>query len=163
MNASQLLAGDLYAWKRKPPKGRIPTDAKKVRLRHTEQRKASYMQNRHTVAAITVVETGEEFTVPAREIIAFWDEYEGERDAVLEERRQIEMKQRRIQLRRTVMEAMINYRLNERQLPFVVSLPYESTAQIPTSALMSYLDISEEQVTEAIERAMEKEYGEEKV
>ena len=164
MKASELFTNEHYAWKRNPPKGRIPIDAKKVRLRHTEQRKRDYMQNKSTFAAITDVETGREYTVPARELIMFWDEYEGERDHLLEEQREREMNQRRHQLRRTVVEAMLNYRLYEKGIPITVTYSGGSYANISNvDGLKEWLGISEAQITEAIEKQMEVEYAEEAV
>lgn len=159
MNANQLFTGEHYAWRANPPKGRIPIDAKKVRLRHTEQRKRSTMQNRHTVAAITVVETGQEYDVPAREIIMFWDEYEHERDHLLEERRKNEMANKRITLRRTVIESIITYRLSERQIPLSPVI-HGNTAYIDTEQLTRWLDVTEEDIQNAVDRAMVAEYGE---
>lgn len=162
MNAGQLYAGEFYAWKRSPPKGRIPLDAMKVRLRHTEQRKRSYDKNRHTVAAVTVVDSGKELDVPAREIIMFWDEYELERDHLLAERLEAEKKSRRVSLRKSVLEGMINWKLHERQMPIVIHLDYtQRTAYIDSvSALIDWLQISEEEIATAIDRQMEEIYGE---
>jgi hypothetical protein len=162
MKASELFTSEHYAWKSNPPKGRIPIDAKKVRLRHTEQRKRDYMQNKSTFAAITEVETGRERTVPARELIMFWDEYEGERDHLLAERREHEMRIRRDQLRRTVVESMMNYRLHEKGIPITISYYSGGTATIASAtALKDWLGISEEEITEAIDNQMDVEYGEE--
>lgn len=159
MNAAQLFAGEFYAWKRNPPKGRIPLDAVKVLLRHTEQRKKSYMQNRHTIAAITVVETGQEYSVPAREIISFWDDYEGERDVLMAERRKVEMRMRRQALQHQITESMMNHRFRERELPFVARV-VGSDVILKLEPVLDYLDITEDQRNEAIDRVMEKEYGE---
>jgi len=161
MNAGQLFTNELYAWKQNRSKGQMPLDALKVRLRHTEQRKRDYMQNRSTYAAITVVDTGREYTVPAREIVDFWDAYEGERDVLLEERRQAEMKRRRETLRKEVLEGMVNYRLQEREIPLVPKLNFwGSTAEIPTDQFVRWLEITEADIQRAIDEAMVREYGE---
>lgn len=161
MKASELFTGEHYAWRSNPPKGRIPIDAKKIRLRHTEQRKKDYMQNKSTFAAITEVDTGRERTVPARELIMFWDEYEGERDHLLAERRELEMNQRRHQLRRTVVESMLNYRLHEKGIPFAITYSGGNYANIAdVDALKDWLQIKEEEINEAIDRQMEVEYAE---
>lgn len=162
MNAAQLYPGEYYAYHPQPPRGRIPIDAVKVRLRYIEQRKRSYDNNRHTMAAITFVHNEREKMVPARHIIMFWDDYKVEQDHMLQERAQREKEQRRRNLRHTVMETVINYRLTERGYPLTVSVNWgDQTATITTVSLMDWLGIEEKEIEEAINKVMEKEYGEE--
>lgn len=158
MNAGQLYPGEYYAYHPYPPKGRIPIDAIKVRLRHVEQRKNVYDKNRHTLAAITFVETGKESMVRARELIMFWDEYEVEQAHMLEERAQRERARRKRELRGQVIAALINYRLNEKGVPLTIVVDWsESTAQVNVQSLFDWLEISESNISEAVERIIEKE------
>jgi len=90
--------GEYYAYYPDPPKGRVPIGAKKVRLRYTEQRKRSTMENRQTWAAITVVDTSQEKLVRARELIDFWDSYSHEEALLLKEKKDREKDIRRQQL-----------------------------------------------------------------
>jgi hypothetical protein len=158
LNAAQLHTGELYAWKKNPPKGRIPIDATKVRLRHIEQRKRSYMQNRQTYAAITVVETGNEYDVPAREIIMFWDEYEGEQYELLKAQREQKIRNRRATLRNTVTESMITYRLNERQIPVVPSSTYGGSVSFSLQSFLTWLGISDADIQRAIDDIIASEF-----
>lgn len=162
MNAAQLYAGEYYAYHSSPPKGRIPIDAKKVRLRYMEQRKGSFDANRKTYAAITVVDTGKEMLVRARELIMFWDEYQIEQEHMLAEQREREKAFRRRNLRRTVLSTTLNYRLTERGIPVIIEVNYdERTAHVPVRSLLDWLGIEEEEIQAAIDRVMVEEYGEE--
>jgi len=158
MNAGSLHTGEFYAWKRNPPKGRIPIDATKVQLRHIMQRKQTYMQNRQTFAAVTVVDSGREIDVPAREIIMFWDEYEGEQAEMLREKREREIAGRRHSARREVTETLINDRLSRRDIPVRASSTYGSSMMFPTEGLKDWLSITEADVQRAVDKLIEKEF-----
>lgn len=157
MNASQLYSGEYYAYHPYPPRGRIPVDAIKVMLRHTEQRKRSYDKNRHTVAAITLVESGREISVPARQLIMFWDDYEAEQQHMLEEKAERERLQMRRNLRREILQSIINTHLAERNIPLTVTLDWrEVTAYVNVSGLLEWLGITEAVINEAIDYEMER-------
>jgi hypothetical protein len=160
LRASLLYSGEYYAWHPDPPKGKIPLGAKKVRLRHTEQRKASYASNRSTFAAITIVDTGQEKTVRARELIDFWEAYKDEEAHLLKERREKEKEMRRIQLRKDITLSMVNAQLQMREIPLVFSSNYVTTLYLDTNLALRWLDITEEEISEAIERAIEREFDE---
>ena len=160
MKASLLYAGEYYAWHPDPPKGKIPIGAKRVRLRHTEQRKPSYANNRSTFAAITIVDTGQEKMVRARELIDFWDAYKDEEAHLLAERREREKELRRRQLHDEITVSLANNELQLRNIPVVVTSYYHDSFVVSRESVFRWLGISEDQVTEAIDRVIEREFDE---
>lgn len=162
MNASQLYVGEEYAYHPRPPKGRIPIDAVKVTLSSAEQRKRPFDTNRHTVATVVFADSGAERTVRARDLIMFWDEYESEQRHMLQERAEREKARRRRELKKTIIEQILSFKLAERGIPLTFTVSWdETTAYTTVPQLRSWLEITEEQIEAAIDKVMEKEYGEE--
>lgn len=85
MNANLLYQGEEYAWTSFRQRGVFPLKCEKVKLLATRRKRAYGNDNATTYAEIQLA-TGRVAEVSAREIIDFWDNYESERDHILEER-----------------------------------------------------------------------------
>jgi len=152
--------GEYYAYYPDPPKGRVPIGAKKVRLRYTEQRKRSTMENRQTWAAITVVDTSQEKLVRARELIDFWDSYSHEEALLLKEKKDREKDIRRQQLRSEVTLSILNHRAQEMDVPLIFTSTYRDTLSVSAVSVFEWLGITEEEITTTIDEAIQAEFDE---
>jgi hypothetical protein len=178
INSAQLYKDELYAYIDSPPKGRTPLGAAKVRLRGTEARKSSWDTNRRTYALVTVVEAGnneggiygkhtyckpeQELTVPARHIIAFWDEYEAETALLRQEAKERSDRKRRGELRQQVLASAVGWKLqHEKGMPLVPILDfhYDGTGFVKFSLeeFLPWLGLSAEEIDDKVDELMEAE------
>jgi len=159
MNAAQLYTGELYAWSAYPKKGRFTHGAVKVRLTNVETRKARYDTNAKTFAVITVVETGEKKTVRAREIVAFWDDYQNERDFLKKEEQDREDARRRQQAKDLIMSSLIAKKIQDRtgmQLTGRVQYaPYAETITLPIDEVVKWLEITDMEIDTLVTEVLE--------
>ncbi len=152
MKASQLYVGEFYAWHAFPPKGGFTTKAQKVQLRGIERKKLSYHQNARTVARITVVETGKDRAVRAREIIDFWDNYERELGLVRNEEAEAKALVHRQNLKIGVIEELVRTAMKEKTGMEVGRFNYNNSSfTISAKVLMDWLGISDSDIERAID------------
>jgi hypothetical protein len=160
LKASLLYVGEYYAYYKDPPKGRVPIGAKKVRLRYTEQRKRSNMDNRQTFAAVTVADSGQEILVRARDLVDFWDAYKNEEAILLKEKLEREKVAYRYQVKTMALTSVLTHRLRERNVPLVIVDGYSNYVKVTIDSLFKWLDISEDEVEAAIEKAVAEKFDE---
>jgi hypothetical protein len=180
MQASQLYKDELYAYYDSPPKGRTPLGAAKVRVRGTESRKSSWETNRRTYALVTVVrpgnrdldttmwggydhlyvKEGQELSVPARHIIAFWDDYESETSLLQQEAQERKDRRRRQALREQVLGTAINWKLQHEQgirIAPVIKLYEDDSGSVdfPLGEVLEWLGISMQEINDKVDELME--------
>lgn len=154
MKASSLWVGEFYAWSTSPAKGKFTLGGRKVVLRGTKTRKDRFSTNAKTFAQITVVETGRELEVPARQILAFWDEYERELDARQREKKEAEQKLNRERVKNAMISVILSERLKEvtgmELLGRIKYSPYANTVTLPVDSLLKWLEVSDEDIEKAV-------------
>lgn len=161
IKASQLYVGEYYAHVTSPPKGRLATNGKKVRLRGTETRKSSRSTNARTFALITVVDTGQEKTVRARELVDFWNNYEGEIEAIKREQAERAAQQYRTQVRSSMVEVLIAQHFKQITGIDVIgrlSVGFKEI-RLPIPVIFEWLDITEEEIEKKVDNYLEGENG----
>lgn len=85
MNANLLYQSEHYAWTSYRQRGVFPLKCEKVKLLSMRRQRQRGNDNATTFAEIET-ESGRIISVVTRELIDFWDNYESERDHILEER-----------------------------------------------------------------------------
>jgi hypothetical protein len=165
MKASQLYVGEYYAWTPYPPKGKLAKDAVKVRLRGTLTRKGRFDTNAKTFALITVVDTGREKEVRARELVDFWDNYESEIELIRREAREREAEVHRNRVHDVMVATLLTRELRDATgMDLVGQLEYaryNRRVTIPVEPLLKWLDISESDIENAVDKYIEGENGKE--
>lgn len=173
MNANQIYAGEEYAWYQNKPKGYTPSGAVKVKVLSVSKRRNSWQKNASTEVEIEVLElgtspysyhkVGQTRTVPARDILDFWDDYEDEMEMKREEERLRKIRQaeeakareeerRRRQTRILVLQEKVGSKLVERGLPYgSVSLLGDKTVSMPLDNLLVWLGITDAEIDAAVD------------
>lgn len=175
MNASQLYSGELYAYYEDPPRGKTPLGAAKVRLRATESRKSSWQTNRSTYAYVTVVQPGnrtyghgkhsyckegEELAVPARHLVDFWTDYEGEARLLLEEQTERQRERRRAVFRESYLTNLITWKLQQSGMHVAIAHldiynDGSGFVKFQLAEMLRWLEIEESEVEAQVDRMME--------
>jgi len=160
MIATLLYTDEYYAWSPFPKKGKFTYGAVKVRLRSSETRKSRYDTNAKTYAHITVMETGVERMVRARELVAFWDEYQHEAEFLKREAEERTNEVEKLRMREMVMSSLIGARLQEKTgMQVDGNIQYHrhaETVTLPLSEVIHWLEITPEEVDSIVNRAMGK-------
>lgn len=156
MNSNELYTGEFYAWFPNRPKGRIPLGAAKVTIDHIVRSKSTWEKNRRTEVTITVVEkgsrvswydVGSKVTVPARELIDYWNEYKDEVAHLEAEQQRKEYDRKKVGSRRRALTKLIGTRMEPMGLPSgAVTVESNYAASISLDALLAWLRISEENI-----------------
>lgn len=156
MKASQLYVGEYYAWSQYPSKGKFTTGGVRVRLRGTETRKGYTDINAKTYALITVVDSGRESAVPARQILDFWDNYKREIDLIEREAVEREAAIERAQIKAAMVSTMISVKIREQTgMDLIGVLEYSSynkRISIPTENIFKWLGISDNDIEDAVDK-----------
>lgn len=158
MNSNDLYTGEFYAWFPNRPKGRIPLGAAKVTIDYIARSKSTWEKNRRTEVTITIIEkgtgygighyeAGRKVTVPARELIDYWNEYKDEVAHLEAEQRQKEYDRKKIGSRRRALAKLIGSKLEPMGLPNgTATVESNWAATIPLDALLTWLRISERDI-----------------
>ena len=166
MNSNELYSGEFYAWFPNRPKGQIPLGAAKVTVNHVSRTKSEWEKNRRTEVNITIVEKGTGYgvsyvevgttrTVPARELIDYWDEYKDEVAHLEAEKNRREYERKKVGSRRKALARLIGEKLAPMGLPEeTVVVESNWNASVPLDALMTWLHISESDIEAAILEAI---------
>lgn len=159
MIASNLYIDEFYAYSPSPKKGHFTHGAVKVKLANVETRKSRYDTNAKTYAVITILETGEKKTVRAREIVAFWDDYQNEANFLKKEQQDRENEHRRQKTKELVMSTVIATKLQEKtgmQLQGQIEYsPYSETITLPLGEVVTWLGITDAEVNNWVNKVLE--------
>lgn len=159
MNSNQIYDGEIYAWYPQRPKGTFPVGAAKVRVNRVRKSKYTYQKNARTDVEITIISPGSgglssyyvegrQLTVPARELVDFWDSYHDEESVILKDREKQQYELRKAEVEKAVVENLIQLKLTEKGFPHAAvraSMVYDSVT-IPLASVLTWLQIPKEEI-----------------
>ena len=163
MNSNLLNMTDYFAYYRSRPKGRTPVGAAKVKVLSIHKTSPDWGQNKRTSVTILIVEQGtyayaEEnertLTVPARDILDYWDSYKDRESILVEERQQQEWEYKRGVTRTQVIRNLLEQRLEERGLPLGTIKVGGDTVIIPLSKMCEWLGVEEDEIDRLVDHAI---------